>query len=142
MSRYASEEKDATSPKTPAKSSPSMDPFNVMRSPRTTPHLPPSDSQPEAMFMLTEDSEQADTLAPTDEAQYLGCLVHQAKLLRRLECVDEVASYTQTFPGRGLEYQLLIEVATANGIRLRITIGVIPAATAAPNRKLCSTNRP
>ncbi|CAE8598640.1 unnamed protein product, partial [Polarella glacialis] len=65
------------------------------------------------------------------EAKYLGCLAMQAARLRRLECVDEVTSYRQSLPGGGIEYQLLIELTTANGIRLRITVAIDPSTPAA-----------
>lgn len=71
------------------------------------------------------ETQQADV--PADEARYLGCLAQQAAQLRRLPGVDEVTSYKE---GLGVEYQLMIEVATQNGIRLRITVGVDPAAPA------------
>jgi len=66
-----------------------------------------------------------------DGEQYLGGLAKQHAKLRRLECVDEVASYreqSQELLGQVEEYQLGIEITTNNNIRLRITVGVDPTA--------------
>mmetsp|Transcript_52465 Transcript_52465/g.170399 ORF Transcript_52465/g.170399 Transcript_52465/m.170399 type:complete len:1092 (+) Transcript_52465:54-3329(+) len=88
---------------------------------------------------LVKEHSRSNLLAATEstgpgnadeEEQLLGYLADQAKVLRRIAHVDEVTSYRQTVLDK-VEYQLFIEVTTANSVRLRITIGVDPASPAA-----------